>query len=148
MGTYTGAELVLVGLYVQQRLAAYDTELDAVSVGLSTRIYEDVAPDDATYPCIVWQCQTPPRDVRGVGTFRVMVDTLYLVKAVSQAASYEPLAPVARVIDMAMTDPTGSAVGDGHVFTSVRNDQFSMREAADGTQFRHLGGAYRIQAQG
>lgn len=148
MGQYVGAEQVLCDEYVQQRLATKAAELDAISTGLSTRIFEDVAPVGTDYPFIVWQCQTPPRDVRGVGTFRVMVDTLYVVKAVAQATSYAPLAPVAAVIDAAMTSSTGATVDDGLVFTSVRNDQFALREISEGTQFRHLGGEYRIQAQG
>ena len=148
MGEYVGAEQVLTDVYVQQRLLSSAVELEAISPGLSTRIYEEVAPSDARYPFIVWQCQSPPRDVRGVGTFRVMVDTLYIVKAVSQSVSYAPLAPVASVIDRAMTNPEGSNVGDSIVLTSVRNDQFSMRESAEGTEIRHLGGEYRIQAQG
>ena len=148
MGTYLGAEQVLCDLYVEQRLATVAADLDLIATDLSQRIYEDVAPADASYPFIVWQCQSPPRDVRGVGTFRVMVDTLYVVKAVTQASSYAPLAPIAKVIDSAMTNAEGSVVSDGLVFTSVRDDQFSMREISEGTQFRHLGGEYRIQAQG
>lgn len=150
MGSYQGAEQVITDLYVQARLATVDTivDLEAIDIGLSTRVYEDVAPNDARLPYIVWQCQSPPRDVRGVGTFRVMVDTLYIVKGVSQGTSYAPLAPVAAAIDRAMTNSTGSAVEDGMVLTSVRNDQFSLREVAEGTEFRHLGGEYRIQAQG
>lgn len=150
MGAYAGAEQVLTDLYVQARLAlpAVTNELEAISTGLSTRVYEDVAPHDALMPFIVWQCQSPPRDIRGVGVFRVMVDTLYVVKAVSQGTSYAPLAPVVAAIDRAMTNAEGSAVEDGLVLTSVRNDQFSLREVAEGTEFRHLGGEYRIQAQG
>jgi hypothetical protein len=148
MAEYVGAEQVMTDLYVVNRLAAQAAALDGISAGLSERIFEEVAPDDALYPFIVWQCQSPPRDVRGVGSFRVMVDTLYIVKAVAQGTSYAPLVPVARVIDGAMTNTTGTAVGDGHVFTSTRNDQYSLREPAEGTEFRHLGGEYRIQAQG
>ena len=131
------------------------THMHADHCGIAGRIQEISgaavylsAPDDARLPYIVWQCQSPPRDVRGVGTFRVMVDTLYVVKAVSQGTSYAPLAPVAAAIDRALTNPVGDSVEDGLVLTSVRNDQFSMREVAEGTEFRHLGGEYRIQAQG
>lgn len=117
--------------------------------GLSTRVFEDFAPQGyATYPFIIVQCQTPPRDIRGVGVSRVMVDTLFIVKAVAQVDSYAPLAPIVRVFDTALTSPTGGAVADGFVFTSVREEQFAMVEIDSGKQYRHFGGLYTIQAQG
>lgn len=148
MSTYTGAEQVLVDIWVQDQLESKAAELDAIATGLSTRIFQNFAPEGTPYPFIVWQCQDPPRDVRGVGTFRVMIDTLYLVKAVFQGTSYIPLAPIARVIDDAMTSASGSAVGgDGLVLASVREQQFAMTEVESGIQFRHFGGEYKIQAQ-
>lgn len=148
MGSYSGAEVVLCNQYVEDCLDAYSAQLNLISPGLSDRIFEEVAPEGTTYPFIVYQCQDPPRDVRGVGTFRVMIDTLYVVKAVAQGDSYAPLLPVAGVIDAAMTSAAGATVGDGIVFASVRERGFQMAEPSEGTQFRHLGGEYRIQAQG
>lgn len=147
MATYTGAEQALTDEYVKQRLAARAVDFDAIVAGLSGRIFPDFAPSGTPYPFIVFQCQDPPRDVRGVGVSRVMVDTLYVVKAVSQVDSYAPLVPIARVIDSAMTSSTGSTVGDGFVLTSVRDRQFSLVTYEQGTQFRHFGGEYSIQAQ-
>jgi hypothetical protein len=147
MATYTGAEQVLVDLWVKAQLDARAAEFNAVAAGLSTRIFLDYAPEGTPYPFVIYQCQSPPRDVRGVGLSRVLIDTLYVVKAVSQVDSYAPLAPIAKVIDAAMTSAAGSAVEDGLVLTSVRQDQFSMVERDQGTQFRHFGGEYKIQAQ-
>lgn len=147
MGTYTGAEVALVGQWIEDRFAEKAAELESISVGLSGRVYEDIAPPDAPYPFIVYQCQVPPRDIRGVGVTRVMVDTLYVVKAVAQTNSYATLAPVASVIDSAMTSEAGSAVGDGLVLAAVREEQFQMIDVDSGTQFRHLGGEYKIHAQ-
>lgn len=146
-GTYLGAEQAMCSLWVKVALEAKAADFDAIAPGLSSRIFEDFAPDGTPYPFVVFQCQSPPRDIRGVGTSRVMVDTLYVVKAVSQVDSYLPLAPIARTIDSAMTSSTGSAVGDGFVLTSVRQDQFAMVEVDSGTQFRHFGGEYKLQAQ-
>lgn len=121
--------------------------LNPISAGLSSRVFLELAPPGANYPFIVYQCQSPPRDVRGVGTFRVMVDTLYVVKAIAQVASYEPLVPVAKAIDTIMTAPVGGSVADGNVWVSIRENQFSMTEDTAGSTYRHLGGVYRIQAQ-
>lgn len=146
---YLGAEQALVTQWVLDQLASASADLDEIDDGLSLRVFEDFAPQGfSTYPFIIVQCQSPPRDVRGVGVSRVMVDTIYVVKAVAQVNSYAPLAPVARVIDQAMTTSVGGSLLGGNVFTSVRNDQFSLIEIDNGKQYRHFGGEYRIQAQG
>lgn len=147
MGLWEGAEQAMVDKWVEARIATLAVDLDAISAGLSGRVYLDAAPRDAEWPVIVYQCQDPPRDVRGVGLVTVMVDTLYLVKAIAQAGN-DVLAPIVSTLHRAMTTATGSAVDDGAVLTSVRNEQFSMTDMTEGATFRHLGGIYRIQAQG
>jgi hypothetical protein len=149
MGIYAGAEQALVTAWVQERVQSVADDLELISPGLSDRVFEDFAPQGfAVYPFIIVQCQSPPRDVRGVGVSRVMVDTLYIVKAVAQVDSYAPLAPIASVIERALTSPTGGPVADGEVFTSVREEQFAMVEIEAGKQYRHFGGLFKIQAQG
>lgn len=150
MGVYEGAEQALTDDWVRSRFIdpLIVAELEAISVGLADRIFLEVAPDSAPYPFIVFQCQSPPRDIRGVGISRVMVDTLYVVKAVGSVASYAPLVPVANAIDRAMTSAEGSAIYDGHVFSCIRSEQFSLVTREQGEIFRHLGGEFRIQAQG
>lgn len=147
MSIYLGAETVLVDLWVEARLTTRAAELEAIDAGLSTRVFQFVAPPDTRYPFIVYQPQSPPRDVRGVGVTRLMVDTLYLVKAVAQTDDFAVLAPVAKEIDLAMTSPDVTAVADGLVLCSVREDQFALPEYDAGTHFRHLGGIYKIHAQ-
>lgn len=93
MGIYTGAEQALTDAWVEGRLKAFDT----ITPGLGDRIFLDVAPEGTPYPFVVYQCQEPPRDVRGVGSFRVMVDTLYVAKAVAQVSSYRDSVDPARV---------------------------------------------------
>jgi hypothetical protein len=150
MATFVGAEQAMVDLWVEARFEdpAIVAALEVIDVGLSTRVFQDFAPEGTPYPFIIWQCQDPPRVIRGVGVSTVMIDTLYVVKAVAQVDSYAPMAPVARVIDSAMTSSTGSAVEDGFVLTSVRDRGFALVERDQGTQFRHFGGEYSIQAQG
>lgn len=148
MAEYEGAEQVLCDIWVRGRLESISEDLNLIAAGLSARIYQDYAPKGVEWPVIVFQCQDPPRDVRGVGVSTVMVDTLYLVKAIAQADDYGVLAPIATAMHRAMTTSTGSAVGDGSVLTSVRREQFSMVEVDEGEQFRHFGGIYGIQAQG
>lgn len=144
--TFQGSEQAMVDKWIKDRLSAH-LPFNVISPGLTTRIFSDYAPADALYPFIIFQVASPARDVRGVGVVRVMVDTIYIVKAVAQVASYDPLAPVAKEIDVAMTSPNVSTVGDGFVLSSMREEQFSMVEVEDGKQYRHLGGSFKIQAQ-
>ena len=145
---YSGSEIPMIDAWVESRLALFAVDLEAIAAGLSAAVYPDFAPEGTPYPFIVYQCQSPPRDIRGVGVSRVMVDTLYVVKAVSQAVSYDPLRPIAGIIDRAMTAAEGGSVGSGLVLSSVRERQFSMVEVDAGTQYRHLGGEFKIHAQG
>lgn len=139
----------MVTAWVMDRIHDVAGELDGISPFLSTRVFEDFAPAGySVYPFLIVQCQQPPRDIRGVGVARVMVDTLFVVKAVAQVLSYGPLAPIAKVLDSALTVEVADPVGDGAVITSVRNEQFSMVEVDNGKQYRHFGGVYKIQAQG
>lgn len=147
MGAYEGAEIALVNAWVESRLQAYAEELDSEAADLSKRVFDQFAPPSTLYPFIIYQAQIPPRDIRGVGVTRVMVDTLYLVKAVAQVNSYADLGGLASIIDRAMTSAEGGAVQDGHVFACVRQEQFALTEVDAGKQYRHLGGAYKIQAQ-
>lgn len=143
-----GAEQAVVEKWIKERLATKSADFEALSFGLSQRVFDSLADDDAEYPYIIYQCQVPPRDILGVGTFRVMVDTMYIVKAVAQVSSYDPLAPIASVIDSALTSAEGSGVSGGVVFTSVRDKAHSVIEMIEGKQVRNLGGEYAIKAQG
>ena len=145
--TYEGAEAALVDAWIEYRLGLLAESLDDINDGLSERIFSDYAPKNTPYPFIIYQCQDPPRDIRGVGVSRVMVDTLYVVKAVTETDTYETLRPIAQVIDTALTSNVPITIGDGEVLSSVRQNQFRLAEIDAGVQIRNLGGEYQIYAQ-
>ncbi len=145
--SFVGAEVDLIDLWVEDRLRSEALALSRIDAGLEDRIFNYAAPVGTKYPFIIFQAQAPPRDVRGVGPVRVMVSSLYIVKAVAQTLNYHDLRDVAVVIDRAMTAPSTQAVVGGLILTSIREGQFALPEVEDGKQFRHLGGEYRIQAQ-
>ena len=144
--TLLGAEQDLVDRWVGERLAAHAL-FDVISPGLTTRIYSEFAPRTAKFPFIIYQAQVPARDIRGVGTARVMVETTYIVKAIAQTEWYSDLSPIVAEIDDLMTVSDGVITADGAVFTSIRQNQFRLVEVEDGNQFRHFGGEYLIHAQ-
>ena len=149
--SYIGAEQAMVDAWCDAALKAH-TAFDSLFPGdatLSQRVFPQIAPDGTKYPFIVYQAQSPPHVVRGVGPNRVMVDTLYVVKAVAQVASFDALADVAHEIDVVMTqaEPVAVPGGLGLILASVQEDTFSLTESESGQLFRHLGGQYRILAQ-
>jgi hypothetical protein len=144
--SYIGAEEALLDRWVESKLGAY-TAFNTISPGLTSRIYNRVAPVKIPFPYIVYQTQSPPTVVRGVGPAEVMVDTMYIVKGVAQGPNYEELADVASGIRTAMVYPNGELTPGGAIFTSRYEMQFSMTEVEGTQQWRHLGGQFRIQAQ-
>jgi hypothetical protein len=140
--TYLGAEVSITDAWVASRLAS----IPALVALVSTRIYNTWAPPDIAYPFVIYQQQTL-RDVIGVGSERIMVDNLYVVKGIAQGPDFSQLAPVAAQIDVALHVPPGGAVMGGYVMASVREEPFALTEVDDGVQYRHMGGVYRIHAQ-
>lgn len=140
-----GAEQDVIDRWVEARLEAH-TDFNTAYAGLTDRIFDRYAPTGTPYPFIVYQDQSPVRDIRGVGTARVMVESLYIVKVIAQVKTYAPLRVVAHEIDQAMTVGESEAIADGVLITSIRQEGFGMVEVEDGKQYRHLGGMFRIQA--
>lgn len=136
------AESTAIDRWLNTVLAA-DTQLAAV---VGTRIYADLAPDGAALPMVVYQMQSS-RDLMALGSHRVWANTLYLVRGVAQTIAYGgSLITIADRIDAALHAASGSTV-EGVVYECVREGEFRLTETANGIQYRHLGGLYRILAK-
>lgn len=148
MTDLTGAERVVVDSWIPAALATQTVALDAISPGLSGRIFPDMAPYGETYPFIVYQCQSDPVDVRGVGITTIMTETTYIVKVVA-ASDYLTLGAVVAIVNAALTtaSPVLPAAG-GTIVSSVKTKGFSLTETVDGKEVRNLGGFYDIFVQG
>ena len=136
-----GLELLAAREWLYAKLAA-----DATLTGIvSTRIYAEMAPENATFPLIMITEMSPGNDLRVVGTGRIWSDPLFLVKAVDQTASYTGnIKTLAGRIDAVLHGKSGTAT-DGTVWACVRERGFTMPETGPGgTQYRHLGGLYRV----
>lgn len=139
--TYVGSEVVLGYDWIQTVLLA-----DAGVSAITTDIYQDRAPVVAAYPFIVIQSQQAT-DVMGVGTARIITDSIYIVKSIAQSETYTPLIPLAKAIDLALHGVTGTLSG-GSIFACIREESFRFSETEDGDHFKHLGGIYKLQLQG
>lgn len=108
-------------------------------------VYSYLAPSGAKYPLVIYSYQGG-HDVRGVGPGRIMVSALYQVKVVGQGTSFVSLRPIADRLDALLQAASGTVV-DGAVLMCTREQPLAYVETANGIQYRHLGGLWRIIAQ-
>lgn len=128
-----------------------DTGAGGVNTLVNGRIYAYLATQGAAYPLVLYSLQSD-RDVQGVGTNRVKTNALYLIKVISKGA---PTTAAHSAIDR-IDELIGKAVretSDGYVFTGRREESISYLETDEtsqagsaGSQFRHVGGLFRIEA--
>lgn len=121
---------------------------DATLTGLvGGRIYNVLPPLGATYPFVVFNWQGG-NDVIGVGTARIMINGLYQIKVIGQAHSgMAPIVAIADRVDTLLQGAAGSVV-DGAILACLREQPISYVDTVAGEHFRHLGGLYRVNAQG
>lgn len=131
----------------------YATMAADASIGalVADRIYAEVAPADATFPLII-TTHLSSTDVRAATQqSRIMVSGLWLVKGVVNDSSFNnTLKAIAERIDALFHASSGGTAdgGGAAIFTSHREQPFRLAEVESGKQYRHLGGQFRIYAQG
>lgn len=106
------------------------------------RIYSDMVPFEPTFPVVVYQQQSA-LDVIGVGSARIMVDTLYVVKVIGQVVSYSDIQAIADRFDTVLQGSNG-VVADAYIEGVVREEILRFTEVDQGLPYRQLGGMYRI----
>lgn len=114
---------------------------------IGNRIFEYQHPSGADYPCIVFNNQTPPRDIRGVGSATIMTDTLYVIKVIGETTSYLPIQPISKKIHSLFNGMQATNTGldqNGTVIGMVREEVIKYPEVDAGKHYRHLGGLYRV----
>lgn len=142
--TTTASESLIADEWLVAILSADAT----ISAAVGARIYSEMAPEDAIFPCIIFSMRPTARDVMGVGPNRIMAHLVYSIQAVGQYESYSPLQAIADRIDVLLHGAKGNvASGAGSVLGCVRDGELRYPEVEDGVQYRHLGGLYRIMAQ-
>ena len=84
------------------------------------------------------------RDIMAVGMIRVQVDALYTVKTVGEGASWEVVRPIAARVDELLHEKNVTT-GSGSL-ACHRESVIQFAEIDQATQFRHLGGLFRVRA--
>lgn len=140
-----GAEDMIVAGWLTSVLGG-----DATLQGLlgTQGVWDGPAPDNALYPLLRIDAQSPGYMVRGVGAVEVMADSLWLIRGIYEGTSYLPLKPIAERVHSLLHGAVAQVVTDGTIEAVARESIFRQRVSDAGKEFRHLGGIYRIYVQG
>lgn len=115
---------------------------------VGARVADDPAPAAMAEPLIVFGLLSTNDVATAAGVYRVMTDSLWLIRAIGEGESYEQLAAIATRIDQLFHRAAASVTG-GTVFSSTREREHRQSELDQqtGKQYRHLGGEYRVLTQ-
>ncbi len=107
-------------------------------------MYAYQAPSEATFPLIIF-ARISGRDLRGVGSARILANELYEVKAINRGTTvgFAALRAIGDRIDALLNGASG-AVADGQILACVRENALSYLETDADQIYCHLGGIYRI----
>jgi len=143
-----GAEVAIVAEWIESRCTASA----AITGAVGTRVYDHVAPALGSdgkalpYPFVVFH-EEDTSDSYGLGNTRILVDTTFIIRGITRTDSYTPLKPLAASIDD-LFDGASGVLSDGVVVGTQRIGPYTQVEEFEDGQIRHLGGRYRILAQG
>lgn len=108
------------------------------------------APVGASYPITIVQFVSGV-DILTANATRMMVDAVYLIKAIGLLTDTANVFALAAEIDVALGGDTGLRhidVTGGHILNCHRQSTIQYDDTDNtGTQYTHLGGLYRIRNQ-
>lgn len=143
-------ELPAIENWLHDKLVA-DTEVFSV---VSDNVYKYALPQKPRYPCIVYSLASG-FDFQGLGTVRILMRPLYLVKVVSRGVPTSLVNLCADRVDeligKAVRETFISTAGDQFAISARRETavQFVERDPAlEGSLYFHLGGLYRMEVFG
>ena len=142
-------ELDVMATFIVDRLKASGAITAIVGSGSAARIYQDVAPQGAAFPYIVFS-SLAPNDVSAIGAIRIATRDQWLVKAVVQSSSFGgSLTTLADAINTQLhgDDGTSGTASGGNVVHSYRMRPFRLSEVTSGVAYRWKGGIFNIMAQ-
>jgi hypothetical protein len=120
---------------------------DAVlSSAVSHRIYADEAPESAPAPMVVFAYLGGSDKLL---TFNARLSSvLYLVRAIGDGSSYNPIEGIADRIDAVLAVPTqGTIIRDVRITSCNREQPHQRKDSVNGIPVVYLGGFYRIRFQ-
>lgn len=118
-----------------------------LTAAVGGRIYADEAPQGAASPMVIFAYLGGTTRIRTLGG-RHLLTALYLVRAIDQGSSYEPIEPLADRIDALLSLSGQGTVERDVLITACRIDQPHQRkDSSEGVPVVYLGGFYRVDFQ-
>lgn len=136
----TANETVLADKWIYAKITG-----DASSAAIvSTRVYADQAPENPTYPIIVYNYQAG-FDTRGNGICRIQSNPLYQIKVVCRGAPSASVRTLVNRIDTLFQEAVAE-VSESYVFSSRREMPLRYIEPERDSShfFTHVGGLFRL----
>jgi hypothetical protein len=133
----TGNELKAAEDFIYGQLAA-----NAPLVAATTGIFSASAPRGQLSPFVtfLWQTST---DVTIVGSVRIAIEPLFLVKVIGQTGTFHDIQGIADMIDASLHNSQGSKYGM-RIAQCVRTGTYEMVDNSTEIPWRHLGGYYQL----
>jgi hypothetical protein len=141
--TIAGVEDMGVARWLTSTLGGDTTLMTATPGGL----WDGAAIEGTPYPIVRFDPQSPGIVVRGVGPIEIMVNSLWLIRAVTVGPEFGPIIPIASRLHALIQGATGLTLPEGTLVSCVREQPFRLESVQGGREFRHLGGIYRIFIQ-
>lgn len=116
-----------------------------LAAAVGTRVYSDLAPDDAAFPLVILVQLSDPA-VRGVGPAIIMSGGLYAVKVCGKGVPFSMLEPAADRLRAVLHAASGAVAG-GSVVACVYQSRARLTEIIEGVAYRQLIQTYRIYSQ-
>lgn len=135
----SGIETAEISRWLYERLTG-DPTLVSLVAGRVT--YGDY-PEEWENPLVQF-ILVSSRDILGVGSQRIMVDSIWQIKVIDEGSTYSRPLPIAKQID-ALLHGASETTAFGH-FESVRERGLQYPDVTAGVRSVHLGGMYRVRA--
>ncbi len=136
----SGDELYGVDAWIKSVLAG-----DATITGLvSTRIYSELADQNTLRPYVVFS-ELSSIDSKAVGGIRILVNSLYIIKFVTDLA----MSSVKTGVDQldVLFDRRQVTTASTYIFSSSRERPYRKINVTDGRRVNERGAIFRIQSQ-
>ena len=115
---------------------------DAIlSAAIGTRVYEDAAPRNTDYPCVVFS-SIDPDDTVACGGNTVKSDLDYTIRVID-ITSYAEIDPLAERLKIVFHNTS-----DGNVIHCGRKRPFNRMYDLNNIRYYERGGVYEIMVQG
>jgi hypothetical protein len=112
--------------------------------GLSCPVYTGVAPEHATYPCVVIQPYGDAYDTTALHGQRVKTEVDLMVRAVLPGADVAGAADLVEDIDAALHNSGPATYTAGDVNAVIRQREVMEMQVLGGKPWTYAGGVYRV----